>query len=100
VVSPSAYASLIFGRLGPDGRVPGMASGCRGLILPIFGDAAVWPDELFRPACSQLGLARAILLAVEHGASIFNISAAQYGPATSAEPILADAVGRAIRRGQ
>ena len=36
---------------------------------------------------------------MEHGASIINISAGQYGPAASAEPILADAVDRAIRRG-
>ena len=67
--------------------------------MPIFGDADARPGEPFRPACSQLELARAILLAVEHGASIVNISAGQYGPAASAEPILADAVNRAIRRG-
>ncbi len=77
----------------------GMAPGCRGLVVPIFGDARSRPGQPFRPACSQLELARAILLAVEHGASIINISAGQYGPAASAEPILADAVARAIRRG-
>ena len=95
----TAVASLIFGRHGADSPVPGMAPGCRGLVVPIFGDADSRPGEPFRPACSQLDLARAILMAVEHGASIINISAGQYGPAASAEPILADAVARAIRRG-
>jgi cyanobactin maturation PatA/PatG family protease len=95
----TAVASLVFGRHGPDGPVSGMAPGCRGLIVPIFGDAAARPDGPFRPACSQLELARAILLAAERGASIINISAGQYGPAASAEPILVNAVARAIRRG-
>jgi cyanobactin maturation PatA/PatG family protease len=95
----TAVASLIFGRHAPDGAVLGMAPRCRGWIVPIFGDAGARPDEPFRPACSQLELARAILMALERGASIINISAGQYGPAASAEPILADAVGRAIRRG-
>jgi cyanobactin maturation PatA/PatG family protease len=95
----TAVASLIFGRHGPDSPVLGMAPGCRGLVVPIFGDADSRSGEPFRPACSQLELTRAISLAVEHGASIINLSAGQYGPATSAEPILADAVGRAIRRG-
>jgi hypothetical protein len=92
-------ARLIFGRPGPDGPVAGIAPGCRGVIVPIFGDAGTRPGEPFRPSCSQLELARAILLALEHGASIINISAGQYGPAATAEPILADAVARAIRRG-
>jgi cyanobactin maturation PatA/PatG family protease len=95
----TAVASLIFGRPAPDSPVSGIAPGCRGLIVPIFGDDGTGPDEPFRPACSQLELARAILLAVERGASIVNISAGQYGPAATAEPILADAVNRAIRRG-
>src|SRR5205823_7385442 len=44
-------------------------------------------------------LARGILLAVEYGARIINISAGQPMPAASAYPILADAVDRAVRRG-
>ncbi len=95
----TAVASLIFGRHGPDGPGLGMAPGCRGLIVPIFGDAKSRPGHPFPPACSQLELARAILLAVEHGAFIISISAGQYGPAASAEPVLANAVARAIRRG-
>ncbi len=77
----------------------GLAPLCRGLVVPIFGDASTRPDEPFRPACSQLELARAILTALERGATIINISAGQFGAAATAEPILADAVARAIRRG-
>jgi cyanobactin maturation PatA/PatG family protease len=95
----TAVASLIFGRHGADSPARGMAPGCRGLVVPIFGDAGARTGELFRPSCSPLDLARAILMAVEGGASIINISAGQYGPAASAEPILAGAVARAIRRG-
>ncbi len=95
----TAVAGLIFGRHGTDSPAPGMAPDCRGLIVPVFGDADAPPGEPFRPSCSQLDLARAILTAVEGGASIINISAGQYGPASSSEPILADAVARAIRRG-
>jgi cyanobactin maturation PatA/PatG family protease len=76
-----------------------MAPGCRGLIVPIFGDAKFRLGHLFQPACSQLELARAILLAVERGAFIINVSAGQYGPGARAEPVLANAVARAIQRG-
>src|SRR5262245_34315510 len=74
----TAVASLIFGRHAADSPAPGMAPGCRGLIVPVFGDADSRPEEPFRPSCSQLDLARAILLAVEGGASIINISAGAY----------------------
>ncbi|MGO9464960.1 MAG: PatA/PatG family cyanobactin maturation protease [Isosphaeraceae bacterium] len=95
----TAVASLIFGRQGPDGPGLGMAPGCRGLIVPIFGDAKSSAGQPFRPACSQLELARAIHLAVERGAFIINVSAGQYGPAAGAEPVLAKALALAIRRG-
>src|SRR5690349_877916 len=49
----TAVASLIFGRHSPDSPVLGMAPGCRGLVVPIFGDAESRPGEPFRPACSQ-----------------------------------------------
>ena len=51
-------ASVIFGR--HDGPVPGLAPGCRGLIVPIFSDE--------EGHLSQLDLARAIDQAVEAGA--------------------------------
>lgn len=97
----TAVASLIFGQDGDTGAGPvaGISPSCRGLVVPIFGEASRRLDEPFRPACSQLELARAILTALENGATIINISAGQFEAAATAEPILADAVARAIRRG-
>ena len=103
----TAVASLIFGQHGPASPVRGMAPGCRGLIVPIFGDAAERDRgairsesrEPFQPACAQLELARGILLAVAHGAWIINISAGQLLAGSAADPILVDAVSRAVGRG-
>jgi cyanobactin maturation PatA/PatG family protease len=94
----TAVASLIFGRHVRENPVWGVAPACRGVVVPIFSDAGT-ADEPFRPVSSQLDLARAVLLALEHGAGIINISAGQPVPASSAEPILAAAVERALRRG-
>jgi cyanobactin maturation PatA/PatG family protease len=103
----TAVASLIFGQHGPESPVWGMAPGCRGLIVPIFGDAeeerggaiGSKTPEPFRPSCSQRELARGILLAVEHGAWIINLSAGQPVASSSADPILVNAVNRAVGRG-
>ncbi len=99
----TAVASLIFGRHRPDNPARGIAPGCRGLVIPIFedvdGPGGTGLDESFRRVCSQIDLARAILVAAEHGAQIINISAGQDLPPASAYPILADAVNRALRRG-
>jgi cyanobactin maturation PatA/PatG family protease len=96
-------ASLIFGRHEPESPVWGMAPGCRGLVVPVFGDdedpGSVGPGPSSLPQCSQLDLARGILLAIEHGARIVNISGGRPMPAASAEPILVGAVDRALRRG-
>ncbi len=83
-------ASIIFGQ--PGSAVRGIAPACRGLIAPIFsdGDGGL--------TCSQLDLARAILLAVEHGAHIINISGGQLTPSGEPEPILAQAVETCLRR--
>ena len=79
----------------------GIAPGCRGLIVPIFGDERDSDPnhQSFRPSCSPIEFARAIVTAVEAGASIINISAGQFGEARSAGPILDRAVARAVRRG-
>jgi hypothetical protein len=63
-------ASVIFGR--PDGGVAGIAPRCRGLIVPVFAGSGA---EGLR--CSQTALARAITVALEHGAHIVNISGGQ-----------------------
>ena len=98
-------ASLIFGQHRPGSPVAGIAPRCRGIVVPIFTELAASraldpeSDQLFLPACSQLDLARAILLAAEHGAWVINMSGGQYAPSGAAHPILADAVGRCARRG-
>ncbi|CAG1008645.1 MAG: PatA/PatG family cyanobactin maturation protease [Rhizobiaceae bacterium] len=81
-------ASLLFGQ--PGSGMEGLAPGCRGLIVPVFGGE--------QPACSQLDLARAILLAVDRGADIINISSGQPSSDGEPEPILAQAIETCRRR--
>ncbi|MES2057565.1 MAG: PatA/PatG family cyanobactin maturation protease [Pseudomonadota bacterium] len=59
--------SIIFGQHGSD--VEGLAPHCTGIVIPVFCEA--------RRSVSQLDLARAIELAVDHGAHIINISGGQ-----------------------
>lgn len=79
-------ASLIFGQ--PHSPVRGIAPRCRGLIIPIFGDR---PDGGFA-TCLQLDLARAVLMAVERGAHVINISGGQPAASSEPEPLLAQAI--------
>ena len=79
-------ASVIFGQHGPPVR--GIAPGCRGLIIPVFSQAS--GDSL--GPCSQLDLARAIGLAIQHGAHVINISGGQLEHSGQAHPFLANAV--------
>jgi len=79
-------ASIIFGQPGTD--VPGVAPYCRGLIVPIFSADSIGNGL----RCSQLDLARAILLAVESGAHIINISGGQLVPSGEPEPLLDQAI--------
>jgi subtilisin family serine protease len=72
-------ASVIFGR--HDGPVPGLAPGCRGLIVPIFADE--------EGHLSQLDLARAPDPAVEAGAQVSNVSGGPKVPTSAAEDLLA-----------
>ncbi|MFJ8648945.1 S8 family serine peptidase [Streptomyces sp. NPDC093546] len=60
--------SLLFGQ--PGSPVTGMVPRCRGLILPVFRDAA-------DGRAPQLDLARAIEQAVQQGAHVINISGGQ-----------------------
>lgn len=85
-------ASIIFGQ--PGTAVSGVAPRCRGLIIPIFGDA---PDGGFAN-CLQLDLARAILMAVERGAHVINISGGQLSASREPEPLLADAINTCAQR--
>lgn len=79
-------ASVIFGQ--PGTSVAGIAPRCRGLILPVFASAPQGGMIL----CSQIDLARAIELAIAHGAHVINISGGQLTPDGEAEPVLAGAI--------
>jgi cyanobactin maturation PatA/PatG family protease len=85
-------ASIIFGQ--PGGAVLGIAPNCTGLLVPIFSGEA--PDGGL--ACSQLDLARAILLAAENGAQVINISGGQLTPSGEPEPILSQAIASCLKR--
>ncbi len=89
---PSAHhgthvASLIFGQR--DSSIRGVSPGCRGLIIPVFGDdkstGSIAP-------CSQLELAQAITQAVEQGAHVINISGGELVPSGEPHPFLDKAV--------
>jgi len=84
-------ASIIFGQ--PGSAVCGIAPQCSGLVVPIFS-ANIEASGL---VCSQLDLARAILLAMENGAHIINISGGQLTSSGEPEPILAQAVERCAK---
>jgi hypothetical protein len=86
-------ASIIFGQ--HDGPVAGIAPRCRGVSVPIFEST---DDESFRP-CSELDLARALALAVQHGAHVINISGGQFSASGTAWPLLESAVRDCTRRG-
>jgi hypothetical protein len=75
--------SVIFGQ--HDSPVPGIAPGCRGLIIPVFSDAS-------NRKLSQLDLARAINQAVERGANVINISGGELAQTAEADHMLTEAV--------
>lgn len=85
-------ASTLFGQ--PNTSMVGLAPRCRGLIVPIFASG----DEADSPSCSQLDLARALLLAIENGANIINISGGQLSPSGQPEPLLAQAIESCTKR--
>lgn len=81
-------ASVIFGQHHSD--VKGFAPRCRGIAITIFQDGS---DGVVAP-CTQSELANAIMLAVEAGANIINISGGQFSPSGDAHPALVDAVNK------
>lgn len=80
-VHGTAVASLLFGQHG--GPVLGVAPACRGLLVPIFRDAA----RGIAP-CSQIDLARGLAQAVARGAHVINVSAAHLPPADAPHALL------------
>lgn len=88
----TAVCSLIFGDQSP---VNGLAPGCSGLILPLFLRRTA--DEKLRPV-SQMDLARALAFGLEHGVSIFNISAGQKSATAEADAHLEQALQHCVDR--
>ncbi|MDH4084782.1 MAG: PatA/PatG family cyanobactin maturation protease [Nitrospira sp.] len=86
-------ASVIFGQ--HDSPIKGIASHCRGLVIPVFKDG----DAGSIAPCSQVDLARAIGQAVQAGAHIVNISGGELTPSGTAHPLLADAIKDCANRG-
>lgn len=86
-------ASLIFGQGGASG-VTGIAPGCSGLILPVFGQEG---DGSPIP-CSQTTLAHAITSACNAGAHVINISGGELTPRGEANEHLQKAVRQAADR--
>ncbi|MEA5450596.1 PatA/PatG family cyanobactin maturation protease [Leptolyngbya sp. CCNP1308] len=91
--------SIILGQ--HHSSLKGLAPQCRGLVVPIFTDGKkeTLAEDPFSGAiapCSQLDLARAILLAANHGAHVINISGGQLTASGEADLLLANAVRHCI----
>jgi hypothetical protein len=84
----SHSASVIFGQ--PCSSVEGIAPLCRGLMVPIFLDAD--------GGCSSQGLARAIILALGHGAQVIHLGAGRFEPVDDSDPLLGKAIAMCRRR--
>lgn len=86
-------ASVIFGQ--HRSPVVGIAPLCSGLIIPLYRVG----ERTRLGRCSQLELAEAILLAVEHGASIINVSGGEHVLHGEVHAMLVDAVRVCAARG-
>ena len=76
------------------GRGTGIAPGCRGVVIPVYGE-----DAAGRLAdCDQAALAMAIDRAVEAGAHVINISGGVLSTSGRAEFLLESAVERCVTR--
>jgi len=89
----TAVSSLLFGQ--PGSALQGVAPGCQGLLIPIFP----YDEQGKLLPCSQLELAKAILLAVSAGAHVINISGGQLLAPSAADPLLENAVAECQKKG-
>ena len=89
----TAVSSLIFGK--PGSEVEGVAPGCSGFFVPIFSDKA---NGDFSSA-SQLELAKSMLIAMEQGANIINISGGQFSKTGEPEIFLKQAIDKCYEAG-
>ncbi|WP_405016766.1 S8 family serine peptidase [Kitasatospora sp. NBC_00070] len=83
-------ASLLFGQ--PGSPVVGVVPRCRGLLLPVFTDAA-------DGRVPQLDLARAIERAVQEGAQVINVSGGERSQDGRAEGVLERVLRRCAESG-
>ncbi|MCB1494152.1 MAG: PatA/PatG family cyanobactin maturation protease [Bauldia sp.] len=90
-IPPDPHATDIF--LLVFGKRRGIARGCPGLALPVFFLSSA------APRASQMDIARALYMAVEHGVSIVNVSAGQKSSTPEAGRHLEDALDLCNRRG-
>jgi cyanobactin maturation PatA/PatG family protease len=88
----TAVASILFG--GHDGPVKGVAPHCQGTGITVFRE-----EGGKMAPCSQLDLARAILLAAEQGAQIINISGGEFSTSGKSERLLANAIETCYKQG-
>jgi len=76
------------------GQGTGIAPGCRGVVIPVYGEDAA--GQLVD--CDQTALAMAIDRAVEAGAHVINISGGVLSTSGRAEFLLESAVERCVKR--
>jgi cyanobactin maturation PatA/PatG family protease len=88
----TAVASILFG--GHEGPVKGVAPHCKGTGITVFREE----DGKLAP-CSQLDLARAILLAAEQGAQVINISGGEFSSSGKSDRLLANAIEACYKQG-
>lgn len=89
----TAVCSLIFGK--PGSIVEGVAPGCSGVILPIYSHDT---NGNFYSA-SQVLLARAIEMAIEHEVHIINISGGQFSKTGDPDIFLKQAIEKCFEKG-
>src|SRR5262249_50506177 len=68
---------------------------CRGISIPIFSAGEDRPLS----GCSQIDLARALGLAVQHGAHLINVSGGELSLTGQAHPLLENAINECTKAG-
>jgi cyanobactin maturation PatA/PatG family protease len=84
--------SIIFGKHGSS--IEGIAPNCTGIIIPIFRDCS---GELL--PSSETDLARAIGVALQHGANVINISGGKPSQSGQPHPLLLNTLRMAVNSG-
>jgi subtilisin family serine protease len=80
-----------------DSSAPAICPGCTVLVRPLFTEHTVGRDHI--PTASPKQLAAAIIECIAGGARIINLSLALAPPSMGDEPLLEEALNRAVKRG-